>query len=84
MKKKALITGITGQDGSYLVEFLLKKGYKVYGLNRRKALAAMDNLRYILNNNNFEILEGDLLEESRLNDVFMFFSFIHKDKKLYW
>jgi GDPmannose 4,6-dehydratase len=37
-KKKALITGITGQDGSYLSEFLLEKGYEVYGLERRKAL----------------------------------------------
>lgn len=34
--KKALITGVTGQDGSYLAEFLLNKGYKVYGLVRRK------------------------------------------------
>ena len=38
MKKKALITGITGQDGSYLAEFLLKKNYQVYGLVRRVAL----------------------------------------------
>ena len=38
MKKKALITGITGQDGSYLSEFLLKKNYKVHGLVRRVAL----------------------------------------------
>ena len=36
--KKALITGITGQDGSYLAELLLEKGYEVYGLERRKAL----------------------------------------------
>ena len=38
MKKKALITGITGQDGSYLAEFLLKKGYEVHGIVRRVAL----------------------------------------------
>ena len=38
MKKIALITGITGQDGSYLAEFLLKKGYEVHGLVRRVAL----------------------------------------------
>ena len=37
MKKSALITGITGQDGSYLAEFLLKKGYKVHGVVRRVA-----------------------------------------------
>lgn len=67
--RTALITGVTGQDGSYLAEFLLKKGYKVYGLNRRKALAGMDNLKKILYEKNFEIVEGDLLEESRLNMI---------------
>ncbi len=67
--KKALITGITGQDGSYLAELLIKKGYKVYGLNRRKALAAMNNLEKVSSNMNFQIIDGDLLEESRLNDI---------------
>ena len=38
MKKKALITGITGQDGSYLAEFLLSKGYEVHGIKRRTSL----------------------------------------------
>ena len=38
MKKRALITGITGQDGSYLAEFLIKKGYEVHGIVRRVAL----------------------------------------------
>ena len=38
MKKKALITGITGQDGSYLARFLLDKGYEVHGINRRSSL----------------------------------------------
>jgi len=37
MKKKALITGVTGQDGSYLAEFLLKKGYEVHGIKRRSS-----------------------------------------------
>lgn len=67
--KTALITGITGQDGSFLSEFLLGKGYKIYGLNRRKAIEGKENLKNIKNNNNFEIVEGDLLEESRLNDI---------------
>lgn len=69
MSKVALITGVTGQDGSYLSELLLEKGYKVYGLNRRKALAGLDNLKSVINNKNFEIIEGDLLEESRLNEI---------------
>lgn len=37
-KKKALITGITGQDGSYLAEFLLQKGYRIYGIVRRSSM----------------------------------------------
>lgn len=65
--KTALITGVTGQDGSYLAELLLEKGYKVYGLNRRKALSGMDNIRHILDK--IEIVEGDLIEESRLNSI---------------
>jgi GDPmannose 4,6-dehydratase len=67
--KKALITGLSGQDGSYLAEFLLKKGYKIYGLNRRKAIAGLDNIHNILHHKNLEIIEGDLLETSRLNIV---------------
>jgi len=62
----ALITGITGQDGSYLAELLLQKGYTVYGLNRRKATAGMENLTGVIDNSNFRIIEGDLTEESRL------------------
>lgn len=65
--KTALITGITGQDGSYLAELLLKKGYKVYGLNRRKALAGMKNIEHILDK--IEIVEGDLVEESRIYEI---------------
>lgn len=67
--KTALVTGITGQDGSYLTELLLEKGYRVYGLNRRKALAGMANLKNFLDNNKFEIVEGDLSEESRINRI---------------
>lgn len=67
--KTALITGVTGQDGSYLTEFLLEKRYKVYGLERRKALSGLDNLTNVLNNPNFELVEGDLLEENRLNVI---------------
>jgi GDPmannose 4,6-dehydratase len=43
-KKVALITGITGQDGSYLAEFLLKKGYEVHGIKRRASLFNTDSL----------------------------------------
>ena len=46
--KKALITGINGQDGSYLAEFLLEKGYKVYGLERRNSSRERRNITEIL------------------------------------
>lgn len=62
--KKALITGITGQDGSYLAEFLLKKGYKVYGLERRSSSKTRQNLEHIKDKITF--ISGDLLDESSL------------------
>jgi GDPmannose 4,6-dehydratase len=57
--KKALITGVSGQDGSLLAEFLLFKGYKVYGLMRESS--SKDNLKGVINNTNFQIIYGDLL-----------------------
>jgi len=65
--KKALITGITGQDGSYLAEFLLSKGYKVYGVTRRSSTSATDRLTHLLDK--IEILSGDLLDQSSLMDA---------------
>ena len=47
MKKVALITGITGQDGSYLAEFLLEKGYEVHGIKRRSSLFNTDRIDHI-------------------------------------
>ncbi len=46
--KTALITGITGQDGSYLAEFLLSRGYKVYGLTRRSSTNVTDRISHLL------------------------------------
>lgn len=57
--KKAFITGISGQDGSLLAEFLLEKGYKVWGLMREKS--SKENLKPIINNPNLQIIYGDLL-----------------------
>ena len=45
--KKALITGITGQDGSYLAEFLLNKGYKVHGIKKRSSLINTDRINHL-------------------------------------
>lgn len=62
--KRALITGITGQDGSYLAELLLSKGYKVYGLTRRSSTIITDRIAHI--QNKIELISGDLLDSSSL------------------
>ncbi|GGI46258.1 GDP-mannose 4,6-dehydratase [Paenibacillus marchantiophytorum] len=65
MAKRALITGITGQDGSYLAELLLEKGYEVYGLKRRTSVPIMSNIEHI--KNDIEFIDGDLLDLSSLS-----------------
>jgi len=65
MTKTALITGITGQDGSYLAELLLNKGYEVYGLVRRLSTPNMSRISHIADSIIF--LEGDLTDQSSLN-----------------
>jgi GDPmannose 4,6-dehydratase len=62
--KKALITGITGQDGSYLAELLLKKDYKVYGLTRRTSTINNERIAHI--QDQIELLQGDLLDQTSL------------------
>ncbi|MCL0041195.1 GDP-mannose 4,6-dehydratase [Dehalococcoidia bacterium] len=64
MAKTALITGITGQDGSYLAEFLLDKGYQVYGLIRRLSSPNFSRIAHIANR--ITLLEGDLTDQSSL------------------
>jgi GDPmannose 4,6-dehydratase len=69
--KKALITGITGQDGSYLAEFLIKKNYKVYGIKRRTSLINTDRIDHLFkdiheSNSNFILHHGDLTDSSSL------------------
>jgi GDPmannose 4,6-dehydratase len=65
--RKALITGITGQDGSYLAEFLLEKGYAVYGMFRRSSSQRFDRIRQIFDR--VELIEGDLTDQSSLDDA---------------
>ena len=67
--KKALITGISGQDGSYLAEFLLEKGYEVYGLVRRSSNrpANLGRIAHIFDR--IELVEGDLSDQASLNDA---------------
>lgn len=62
--KKALITGITGQDGSYLAEFLLEKGYEVHGIIRRASVPTTQRINHILNR--LIIHEGDLSDSSSI------------------
>ena len=58
--KTALITGVTGQDGSYLAEHLLEKGYKVVGMKRRTSLLATDRIDHLLTHTNFQLVYGSM------------------------
>jgi GDPmannose 4,6-dehydratase len=64
--KTALITGITGQDGAYLAQLLLGKGYKVYGLIARRSTSTIWRLQYLGIENQVELLEGDLTDISSI------------------
>ena len=64
---RALITGVTGQDGSYLAEYLLDKGYEVYGLVRRSSLEKYDRIEHLIDRLTF--LEGDLTDQSSLDSA---------------
>ena len=74
MKKKALITGITGQDGSYLSEFLLEKGYEVHGIKRRASSLNTERIDHIYedphtDSQNFVLHYGDLTDSSNLTRI---------------
>lgn len=64
MSKRALVTGVTGQDGSYLAELLLSKGYKVYGLKRRCSVVSTGRIKHLLSD--IELIDGDLCDSSSL------------------
>lgn len=64
--KKAFVTGITGQDGSYLAEFLLEKGYKVYGLTRRTSTQNFGRIKHLIHEPNLELVSGDLTDQHSL------------------
>ena len=73
--KKALITGITGQDGSYLAEFLLDKGYEVHGIKRRASLFNTDRIDHIyqdpfIEGKRLKLHYGDLADSSILLVLF--------------
>lgn len=64
--KKALITGITGQDGSYLSELLLEKGYEVHGIIRRSSVSTTQRIDHLLEKNLIKLHEGDMSDSSSL------------------
>src|SRR5699024_8072689 len=66
MIKIALITGITGQDGSYLAEFLLEKGYEVHGITRRASISNTARIDHLIKNNSITLHDGDLSDSSSL------------------
>lgn len=67
--KKAFITGITGQDGSYLAEFLLDKGYEVYGLTRRTSTQNYHRIAAIVDNPNLHLISGDLIDQHSITQA---------------
>lgn len=73
LRKKALITGVTGQDGSYLAELLLEKGYEVHGIIRRSSSFNTGRIDHLINDNSlegqFEFHHGDLTDASNLNRI---------------
>ncbi len=74
MKKIALITGITGQDGAYLAEFLLKKGYEVHGIKRRSSLFNTDRIDHLyqdphIEKRNFFLHYGDMIDSMNLTRI---------------
>ncbi|EJG8047761.1 GDP-mannose 4,6-dehydratase, partial [Escherichia coli] len=74
MTKVALITGVTGQDGSYLAEFLLDKGYEVHGIKRRASSFNTERIDHIYqdphgSNPNFHLYYGDLTDSSNLTRI---------------
>ena len=66
MSKVALITGITGQDGSYLAEFLLEKGYEVHGITRRASISNTARIDHLITQNAITLHDGDLSDSSSL------------------
>ncbi len=67
MQRTALITGITGQDGSYLAEFLLHKGYRVVGMTRRSSTDVHERIEHL--GDRIEIVSGDLLDQSSMTSI---------------
>ena len=73
-KKKALVLGATGQDGSYMIDLLLKKNYEVHGLYRKSSVGNTNNIDHLIYDNKvfnkrFFLHKGDLLDTVSLNNI---------------
>lgn len=79
MNKTALITGVTGQDGSYLCEFLLEKGYKVVGLKRRTSLINTDRIDHLMSHPNFQLVYGNMIDSGSIHRILL----EHKPDEIY-
>jgi len=75
--KRALITGITGQDGSYMAEFLLEKGYQVIGMIRRSSTINFERIHHI--QERLTLVQGDLLDQASLIDILS----VHRPHEVY-
>lgn len=69
MKKTALVTGMTGQDGPYLAKYLIEKGYHVYGLVKRYSNPNLDNIKWLGIENDIELVTGDITDENCMNHI---------------
>ena len=69
MQKVAVVTGANGQDGSYLVEFLLGKGYRVYGVVRRSSVNTLERLDNVIGHPNFVLVEGDITDAGSVSGI---------------
>lgn len=69
MKKTAVVTGMTGQDGPYLAKLLLEKDYKVYGLVKRYSNPNFDNIKYLGIENDIDLITGDITDDCSVNHI---------------
>ena len=68
-QKTALITGVNGMDGSHLADFLLNKGYVVYGMERRSSVKNRINTKHLESNDNFHFVIGDMSDSESLRNI---------------
>lgn len=69
MMKKAFITGVTGQDGSYLADFLLAKGYEIHAILRRSSVFTTQRINHLMSHAHFQTYHGDLTDSSNLHSL---------------